>query len=511
MPYQSLALPRGMSANGTMYQNAGMWYDGDRVRWHNGLLTPIGGWEVFNTTAGPLDQVLADPTTAKSRALKGWKLNDGSNVYVVGANTGLFAFNRATPTVYDITPDDFISQPAGPLVYDGYGMWFYGTGAYGTRRPYEEQSSTIFNWCLRNWGQNLLAAQRGKPSKLYEWDATLLNKAVAVANAPEDFDCFHVTPQRIVVTAGAATEPRLVQWSTSENNTEWAPTIQNQAGFQILSGAGRFVEIVGFRDQTLLISETDVHSMRYLGPPYVHGFDQIGQDCGCSTGAAVVATDDFVVWPGSGDFFVYDGSIRRLHCPVMDRFRRNISEVNYGKMVGFVNAEWSEVWWLYQAGDDDIDSYIVWDFKDDHWYTGTTTRTVGGVLPLLNGPVMMGADGYLYKHELQGVVPGESASEVYVESGPIEIKGGNATQYFDYIQPDFIDQGSVNVTIFGRDRPTAPEVAFGPYNITYPANTSQPVPCRARGHTIRVRIEGASSTWELGNLRINMLNTGGRK
>lgn len=511
MAYQPLDFPDGMSANGTIYQNAGLWYDGDRVRWHNGLLTPIGGWDRFIAAEDELDQVLPDPVNQRARNIKAWRSNDGTSLYVVGHNQGLKAFTRASSTVYDITPDDFVDQPPGAIVNDGYGDWFYGTSFYGTPRPYNEQSINIFNWCFRTWGQNLLAGQRGAPSKLYEWDSTLTNKAVAIADAPVDFDCFHVTEQRIVVTAGSALEPRLIQWSTSEDNTVWIPTTTNQAGSQTLPGIGRFVEITDFRDQVLLISETDVHAMRYIGPPYIHGFDLVGQNCGCSVGEAVVSTQDFVVWPGDDDFYIYDGSVRRLECSVIDRFQANINTLNRGKMVGYVNQDFAEVWWLYQSGSDEVDSYIVWDFKRNHWFTGTLERTAMGATPALSGPLMMGPDGYLYKHELSGVVPGDDASNVIVESGPIELSNGNTTQYIDSIQPDFIQNGAVDVYLIGRDRPSAPEVTFGPYTIEYPADNVQPIPCRARGHTIRVKIIGRNSAWSLGRLRLNLKRFGGKK
>lgn len=513
--YQPLDLPAGMSSNGTVYQNRQLWYYGDRVRWHHGALRPIGGWNKFSVTSGNLDQVLTDPANQKSRAALSWKSNDGTNYYVIGHNQGLKAFNRALQTVYDITPSEFTPQPSGPIVSNGYGNWFYGTDDYGNERQYEEASSPIFNWCFRNWGQNLLAGERGNPSNLYVWDLTFATPATKIVQAPENFDCFHVTAQRIVMTAGDAIEPRLIKWSTSEDYTDWVPTNINQAGFQTLGGNGRFKEIIDFRDQILLVSETDVYTCRYLGPPYIFGFDQVGQDCGVATGAAVVATEDFVVWPGSRDFFIYDGTVRRLNCTVIDAVVDLLDSVNWGKTVGFVNTEWSEIWWLYQsdASSDDVDAYIVWDYNEDHWVTGTLDRTVGEGTPVTEGPIMMKNDGYLYQHEVPNSVPSDhdSAADVYVESGPLEFKGGDATQYISAIQPDFISGGAVNVYLIGQDRPTGPETVFGPYNISYPANSSQPIPCRARGHTVRLRIEGDSSTWELGSLRINLLQNGGRK
>ena len=513
--YQNVDLPAGMKSNGTLYQNRGSWFTGDRVRWHNGLLRPIGGWASFSSVTGPLDQVLTDPATETARAIHVWEANDGTPYYAVGYNKGIKAFTAGAATVYDITPLGFVDRVAGPVAEDGYGDWFYGAEAYGTARPYDAATSPIFNWCFRSWGERLLAAERGATSKLYDWDLTLLGAAAQVTNAPVDFDCFHVTDQRIVMVAGAATEPRLIQWSDSEDNTSWTPAVTNQAGFQTLSGAGRFREIVSFRNQILLISENDAWQASYLGPPYIFGFDKAGDDCGVEAAEAVATTEDFVVWPSRRNFFIYDGSVRQLDCDVMDELADAVDDVNWGKTTSFVNANWAEVWWFFQSQNsttDEPDAYVTWNYKANHWAVGTIPRTAGFGGDAGRAPVMMGSDGYIYKHEQVGTVPQiTDTSEIFVESGPIELKGGNATQYVDSLMPDFLVTGTVDVYLIGQDAPTGPEITYGPYEVSYPATSLQPIPARARGQTIRLRVVGKSSNWSLGSLRLNFMGRGGRK
>tara|TARA_R110000751_G_scaffold10835_5_gene39367 strand:+ start:276 stop:1097 length:822 start_codon:yes stop_codon:yes gene_type:complete len=272
----------------------------------------------------------------------------------------------------------------------------------------------------------------------------------------------------------------------------------------------------------LIVTETDAHTCRYIGPPYIHGFDKIGDDCGAINGASIVSTDSFVVWPGIGSFFLFDGTVKRLECAVADKVLNALSGVNGGKTIGFVNPEWSEIWWLYQSNVppqfpdsddyDDVDSYVVWDYQEDHWYTGTLERSVGGGLPVTGGPFMVGFDGVCYQHEIAGTIPSDvGSSEVTLTSGPIELTKGDSTQYISAIQPDFIKDGEVTLHIIGQDRPNGPETRFGPYVVSYPSNTNQPVPCRARGHTVRLEVTGKSSTWSLGDLRLDFVPAGGKK
>ena len=43
--------PAGIVKNGTDYGNKRRWVDGDLVRFENGYLKPIGGWEKIRNTA----------------------------------------------------------------------------------------------------------------------------------------------------------------------------------------------------------------------------------------------------------------------------------------------------------------------------------------------------------------------------------------------------------------------------------------------------------------------------
>lgn len=499
-----LDLPPGIHANGTQRARKGRWIDGSRVRWHNNAIRPIGGWSPFGTNEGPLNQVIPDPTTEVSRAALSYKLNDGSGMFVAATNLGLRAWYRGSVVVHNITPIDFSPRPRETAAATGYGQWFYGVDSYGTER----QGDTLdlpdtFTWALRTWGQNLLAAPKGAPSQLYEWAPTFTTRAVPVDNAPIDFDCFHVTDQRMVMVAGDPVNPRLVQWCSSEDNTDWNFTNPlNTAGFITLPGVGRFKSIVTVQDKVLLVGEADAFIARYLGPPYVYGFESAGENCGTIAPSGVVSTDEFAMWPGMNGFFMYDGSVvRPVQCDVMDQFRRTVNATQISKTVGFVNPGWQEIWWLYQSGDEDVDSYIFYNWATNYWAIGKLDRTVAGGNGAIGGLFMLGVDGFAYNHEIEGVAPVDVAmSEVYLESAPIEMGG---PQYFNYIVPDFDGTGSLSITLKGQDRPNGPETTFGPYIIEYPAAAAQPVPCRARGKLMKVRIEGISALWTMGQMSLH--------
>ena len=45
MALVKLEIPPGVFRNGTEYQVSGRWYDSNLVRWIDGLMMPVGGWE----------------------------------------------------------------------------------------------------------------------------------------------------------------------------------------------------------------------------------------------------------------------------------------------------------------------------------------------------------------------------------------------------------------------------------------------------------------------------------
>ena len=52
------------------------------------------------------------------------------------------------------------------------------------------------------------------------------------------------------------------------------------------------------RGQTLIITDVDAHTARYLGPPYVYGFERVGTSCGAISAKAAADIDMGVFWMG---------------------------------------------------------------------------------------------------------------------------------------------------------------------------------------------------------------------
>jgi hypothetical protein len=89
-----LKLPTGMARPGTKYDAKGRWYDGTLVRWYEGVMQPIGGWQILNRTAA------VDVNAAIS--------DDGG------------VFTDETTDANDAGVDDVVLIPASPAANDAF-------------------------------------------------------------------------------------------------------------------------------------------------------------------------------------------------------------------------------------------------------------------------------------------------------------------------------------------------------------------------------------------------------
>ena len=119
VPFQP---PPGVFKNGTPYQAKGRWSDCNLVRWKDGRLQPLGGWE----------QVIGSTITGIGRAMITWRDFTGARWLAIGTNSNLYIFTSLSGTASDITPEAATSTTdlvAGNS--DGEIGLGFGTGDFG--------------------------------------------------------------------------------------------------------------------------------------------------------------------------------------------------------------------------------------------------------------------------------------------------------------------------------------------------------------------------------------------
>jgi hypothetical protein len=228
-----------------------------------------------------------------------------------------------------------------------------------------------------------------------------------------------------------------------------------------------------------------------------------GRACGAASANCVAVLDNMAVWMGQKGFHVYDGYVKPLPCEVYDYVFNNINVNQISKVYAVNNSQYNEVWWFYpSAGANENDSYVAWDYVENHWSIGTLARTAGTDRGVFRNPLMIGTDGFTYDHEVglnySGALP-------YAETGPFQIGNGDQILYINEMIPDERNLGSVSATFTTRYYPTSEESTYGPYSLT------QPTSVRFNGRQMKMRVTTTTpSDWRVGAMRLNAI-PGGRR
>jgi len=375
-----LKLKAGFYRNGTEFDASNRWRDGSLVRWRDGSLRPIGGWQSFK------DGFSANPI----RGAHAWESNNGTAYFAAGSHDKLTAMTGAG-TAYDITPATMSTGREDAAQNLGFGGGFYGTGYFGTQRPATGTYSEATSWSLDNFGQYLVGVHYDTGT-LVEWQLGSSAVAAPVANAPTNNLGLVVTEERFIFLLGAGGEPRKVQWCDKEANTTWTPAATNEAGDFTLQTTGQIMQGLNTRGQTLIITDSDAFSAKYLGPPYVYGFNRVGTSCGAVSRMSAVDTDMGAFWMGQKGFFGFDGnSVKELPCEVHDYVFDDINVNQQSKIWALSNTEFSEVWWFYPSANSlEIDRYVAVDLLENHWLIGNLSRTGGVPRGVFRTPIMGG-------------------------------------------------------------------------------------------------------------------------
>jgi hypothetical protein len=486
-------IPPGVFRNGTELQSAGRWYDVNLVRWTEGAMEPVGGWEKRDTSA----------LTGKARSLLTWKTNSDVRLMAIGTSSKLYAVTQSNVLV-DITPTGFTAGSDDASTGAGYGIGTYSGGYYGTPRPDTGSVTAATTWSLDTWGEYLVGCSTSD-GKLYEWqlDFTTPTKAAVITNAPTNCIGCLVTAERSMFALGASGDGRKVAWSDLEDNTVWTAASTNLAGSLKLQTSGRIITAKRVRGQNLILTDIDAHTLTYVGQPFVYQAEIAGRACGAASANCVAVLDNMAVWMGQKGFHIYDGYVKPLPCEVYDYVFNNININQISKVYAVNNSQYNEVWWFYpSAGANENDSYVAWDYVENHWTIGTLARTAGTDRSVFRNPIMIGTDGFIYDHEV-----GLNYSDAlpYAESGPFQIGNGDQILYVNEMIPDERNQGSVSATFKTRYYPTSEESTYGPYSLT------QPTSVRFNGRQIKMRVTTTTpSDWRVGVQRLNAI-PGGRR
>ena len=347
--------------------------------------TMIGGNVVLSSTAqgGPIFQITSVQTNSFSFSLSSVA---NATSAATGTATGFFLPVSITTTT-------------------GYRAWDEEADQSGI-------TFEISQWSLDNWGEDILANRWGDGIYYYNVDASSTPQRAAwvTANdAPTNVRTILLGNKRQLIAFGCSVyggdySPMAVRWADSENFNQWTPATNNTSGDVILTDGTEIIGAVRSRNAINVWTDNSLWLMTFIGGNDVFGFKQMGTNCGLIATHAAVDFDGRTFWMGEDNFYAFDGQVRNLDCTVKRYIFDRINKTNKDKIYAGINSEFKEIVWLYPStGQDECDSYVVFNPVENYWVYGTGFWTTYSDKNVYNNTITTGTsssgNSYLYDNE----------------------------------------------------------------------------------------------------------------
>lgn len=464
------------------------------------------------------------------------------------------ATGGGTPTVsvYPHFGGDAVSYTGGW----SSGSWGGGGWGVGGVSPSPVRGNTV--WSLDNYGDDLIANQAGGP--LYYWSyadgtgvrlqtfaAYVAAKSISVAAGWIPLSANYVltsATSAIVVALGCnqsntltTQDPMFVRWSASQNPFDWEPRVDNAAGGIRLSSGARIVHALRYRNDILIFTDTALYSMQYVGGSNVFSVQPLAEGISIAGPTSVSVHMGVVRWMGKDGFYIYDGSVRKIDCPIKAKVFGEFNILQGAQVACGANSEFNEIWWFYPTGNALVpDTYAIYNFAEEAWSFGQMNRSawlnqtarahpLGGKYTI--GSNVWGRTAYtttVCVHE-DGVDDASSGSptafSAYITSADFDISEGHTFSFVSKLIPDIKFDGStaaapaVYAALAPRMDPgMEPRSAnLNAVTSSQPISTFTPqVDVRVRGRQVNFTVASvdAGVQWKLGTPRIDIRSDGRR-
>ena len=307
----------------------------------------------------------------------------------------------------------------------------------------------------------------------------------------------------------------LIRFSDQENAFDWLPTATNTAGDLRVEDGSTIVQAIKTRREIIVLTDTSVHSMQFIGPPFTFGINRISSNTSAISPMGAVAVEDAVFWMGKNRFYVYEGRVQPIPCTVRDHVFNNLNEDAVEKVVAGVNSEFGEVFWFYPSGSStENDKYVVYNYEQKIWYVGSFGRTAWIDKGVYEYP-MASIETLIYNHEKTNDDDG-SAMSSFIESSPMDIGEGDNFTFIQRLIPDISftnsDSNATNQATFTLKGQRFPGTGFETSKaITVDDSATQSyVRLRGRSFGLRVESSNAQINWRLGLPRVDIRSDGKR-
>ena len=117
-------------------------------------------------------------------------------------------------------------------------------------------------------------------------------------------------------SGASAQDPMLVAFSTQGDFNNWTVSTSTTAGSQRLQLGTKIMAAVSTREEIFIGTDEAMYGMAFVGPPFTFAFRLLGTGCGPISQRCMVNESGTVFWMARDNFFIFDGQVRELACPV---------------------------------------------------------------------------------------------------------------------------------------------------------------------------------------------------
>lgn len=433
---------------------------------------------------------------------------------------------------------------------DGWGRGWWGQGAWGNPLSSSGPVIKLGQWSQGNWGEDLVACIKDGP--IFYWDRTnadtrmvdILDLGSADGNAPSSAQFIVISDRDRHLLAfggtsygGSTVNPVEIRWCDQENILNWdeADTTGTAGSLPLTSGS-YFLAAQKTSKEILVWTDTALYSLQYIGAPLIYAANVIDDYSDIVGLKAATSINNVVYWMGRSGIYMYDGSVKKIRCPVWDYVSQRWDKDQLAKVFVSTNAAFSEIIFFYpSSGATDLDSYITYNFMEDHWTVGSLERTAWFDGDAIYGPLAVDHSGYMYEHESgadDGSTNPSQAISAYIESAPFELSvegsfdKGDRFFFIRRILPDVtfraytndeMDTPEMNIVLKSIDKPGGGLTTNTTSTVTRTAilpvsqyTDDLQVRLRGRGVIIRAESDTTGTLWRLGTPRLDIRPDGQR-
>ena len=217
-------------------------------------------------------------------------------------------------------------------------------------------------------------------------------------------------------------------------------------------------------------------------------YDLITQQSSIMSSSCVIEYDGIYYWAGTDRFLMYNGVVQEVpNTQNMNWFFDGLNTAQRQKVWVSKIPRWGEIWWFYPRGDaTECNDAIIYNMREKCWYdaglANGANRSAGTFSEVFKKPIWAAntqndTNQYdLWVHETgtnQVFLNNENAIESFFETnvlgsglglvGATQQPGDNLWTRIERIEPDFVQNGSMQVVVTGKGYADGEDQESSPY------------------------------------------------